>query len=239
MQNIQTQIQALQKQIDILEQKDSQIPTYSFSRISFQDLKKLLKIERDFNSNIFENWFSFKYQFQKSDIEFLEHLIKRNSPLIESYKEEDLKVKMITPILNRIDFLDFQKGVRDFYEESITYKTDKFIFSGTTDFLISKGLDFSEKPYFFIQEFKKSIKNDDPRPQLLAELISAVELNNWTNINGAYIVGSIWNFVILEKIGQNSYKYFISENFDSTKIEDLKNIYKNLLYIKDNILGTD
>jgi hypothetical protein len=131
----------------------------------------------------------------------------------------------------------FQKGIRDFYEEPITYRNSKFTFSGTTDFLVSKGLEFSETPYFFIQEFKKSIKNDDPRPQLLAEMISAIELNSWTTIKGAYIVGSIWHFVILSKIREDSYQYTISENFDSSKIEDLKGIYKNLLYIKDTILS--
>jgi len=73
-----------------------------------------------------------------------------------------------------------------------------------TDFLISKGF-FPEEPYFFIQEFKKSIKYDDPRPQLLAELISAVELNKFNSMKGAYIVVAIWHFVILEKIGTNQY----------------------------------
>ena len=63
-----------------------------------------------------------------------------------------------------------------------------------------------------------------------------MELNNWKTIRGAYIVGSIWNFVILEKLGKDSYQYFVSINFDSTKIEDLKSIYKNLLFVKNEII---
>ena len=55
-------------------------------------------------------------------------------------------------------------------------------------------------------------------------------------MRGAYIVGAIWNFVILEKIGVNKYQYYVSENFDSTKIEDLKGIYKNLVFIKNEII---
>ena len=94
-------------------------------------------------------------------------------------KESDLKVKFIAPILNRIDFRDVDKEIRDFYEEKMTYKTDKFILTGTPDFLISKGLEYSEKPYFFIQEFKRGKDSSHPESQLLAELIAGVELNHF------------------------------------------------------------
>ena len=119
----------------------------------------------------------------------------------------------------------------------ISYKTDKFIFNGTTDFVVSKGLFESEKPYFFIQEFKKGQTDGYPEPQLLAELIAGVELNNETVIKGAYIVGAIWNFVILEKLGKDTYQYYVSENYDSTKIDDLKGIYKNLMFVKEEIIA--
>ena len=94
----------------------------------------------------------------------------------------------------------------------------------------------AKKPYFFIQEFKKRKNNGFPEPQLLAELISAVELNNWQTIKGAYIVGNQWNFVILEKLEVHKYQYFISEEFNSAKIDDLKIIYKNLLFVKNEVI---
>ena len=157
--------------------------------------------------------------------------------LIKDYNEEDLKVKFIIPLLNKIEFLSYENKFRDFYELPLTYKTDKFIFNGTTDFVVSKGLVKSKKPYFFIQEFKRNEEFSNPRPQLLAELISAVEMNSWKTIKGAYIVGENWNFVILEKLGESHYQYFISETFNSTKIEDLKKIYKNLLFVKNEIIA--
>ena len=124
----------------------------------------------------------------------------------------------------------------ELYREKITYKTDDFILTGITDFLVSKGLEYSKKPYFFIQEFKKSIKNDDPRPQLLAELIAAIELNDFKQIKGAYIVGENWNFVILEKLNVNCYQYFISHTFNATHFNELQQIYKNLCFIKQEII---
>jgi hypothetical protein len=155
---------------------------------------------------------------------------------MDSYNEEDLKIHFIAPILNKIKFKSIENNIRDFYENKMVYKTDKFIFSGTTNFLVAKGLFESEKPYFFIQEFKKAEDFSNPRPQLLAELISAVELNDETFMKGAYIIGENWNFVILEKIEKHRYQYFISHTFNSTNIYDLKDIYKNLLFIKNEII---
>jgi len=71
---------------------------------------------------------------------------------------------------------------------------------------------------------------------LLAELISAVELNNFISMKGAYIVGAIWHFVILEKMDTNQYQYFISKLFNATNIKDLKSIYQNLLFVKSKII---
>jgi len=166
----------------------------------------------------------------------LKKLIEKTKPLMKHFKEEDLKLHFLAHLFAKIDFTSYENNFRDFYDEKMTYKTDTFIFNGETDFVVSKGLFKSQKPYFFIQEFKQGKTRKDPEPQLLAELISAIELNNETSMKGAYIVGAIWNFVILEKLETNKYQYFVSENFDSTKIEDLKNIYRNLMFVKKEII---
>ena len=228
-------IEELKAELSKLQVQED-IPIYSFSQMTFDKLHKLFNMKVNITQRIFDSWFNNNIQLNKNDVEFCTDLINDNSFLIESYKEEDLKVKFITPILNRVKFIDTDIPFRDFYEEKITYKTDTFILTGKTDFLVAKGLEFSEKPYFFIQEFKKSIKNDDPRPQLLAELIAAVELNNFTSMRGAYIVGAIWKFVILTKISKHKYQYFVSRNFDSTDSEKLQSIYKNLLFVKNEIM---
>ncbi|MEN8218247.1 MAG: hypothetical protein ABFS56_18135 [Pseudomonadota bacterium] len=211
------------------------IPIYYFSQIKDHELRQLVNIKQKFSTDIFDNWFDNKIIIKDNDIQFLTELLNKEFNFIRIYQEEDLKVKFIAPILNKIDFRNINKEIRDFYEQKITYQTENFILTGITDFLISKGLEYSEKPYFFIQEFKKGKESGYPEPQLLAELIAGIELNNFKTMKGAYIVGAIWNFVILEKLAVNKYRYFISINFDSTKIEELKEIYKNLLFIKDEI----
>lgn len=211
------------------------IPIYYFSNIKDKELRELVNIKQNFSLQIFDEWFNQTINLQDHEIKFLTELLNKEFHFIRIYKEEDLKVKFIAPILNKVDFRNIEKEIRDFYEEKITYKTNEFILTGNTDFLVSKGLEYSEKPYFFIQEFKKAKEISYPESQLLAELITAVELNDFKIIKGAYIVGAIWNFVILEKLAENTYQYFISINFDSTKLADLTAIYKNLLVVKEEI----
>jgi hypothetical protein len=213
-----------------------QLPTFSFSKIRFSDLKRFFKIEQNINiSNCFENWFNSDIEIQENISKFLENLILKNRGLIQNYNEEDLKIHFLSPLFYQIDFKSFEKKYRDFYNEKIRYENDKLVLSGEVDFVLAKGLYESETPYFFIQEFKKGVEFSDPRPQLVAELIAGLEISNFKNIKGAYIIGSIWNFVILEKIEKDSYRYYVSENFDSSKIGDLNLIYKNLLFIKKEI----
>jgi hypothetical protein len=42
--------------------------------------------------------------------------------------------------------------------------------------------------------------------------------------------------VILEKVEESSYEYFVSRTFNSTNIEDLKHIYRNLIFVKREII---
>jgi len=237
LKQLKKEIKELKKQVALLKgEYENKIPTYQYSKIRDIELKKLFEIEQNLDKQIFFKWFNNKIEIDNLVTAFLNDLIAENESLIERYSEEDLKVNFIVPILNKIKFKSYDKKIRDFYELPMTYKTSQFILNGTADFVVSEGLVESKKPYFFIQEFKRNEDYGNPRPQLLAELISAVELNDWKFIKGAYITGGNWHFAILEKLERHKYQYFISQQFDSTKIEDLKSIYKNLLFVKNEIL---
>ncbi len=214
----------------------SKIPTYSFSSITENILESLVTIKKNYNIKILDNWLNNSIEISEKEIEFLQNLIDKVAIFLDDYKEETLKAHFVIPILNQVNFILKEYECSGLYEEAINYKSDTFIFNGTTDFMVSKGLSRCEKPYFFIQEFKRTDENSSVKSQLLAELICGIELNGWSQIKGAYIKGSIWNFVILEKLGKNRYQYFISRVFNSSNIEDLKAIYGNLLFVKNEII---
>jgi len=236
MSDFELQIAELKKKIEDLENKKNTIPSYQYSKIRDVELDKLVEIEENFNTEIFNKWLNHDINLSNEVINFLTVLIKRQAKYIKIYKEEDLKIKFLTPILNKVDFFIEEEKIRDFYEEKLTYSSENFTLNGTIDFLVSKGLKKAEKPMFFIQEFKRAEDYSNPRPQLLAELISAVELNNWKTIKGAYIIGENWNFVILNRLEKHKYEYFVSRTFNSTNFEDLKGIYRNLLFVKQEII---
>jgi hypothetical protein len=232
---ISEKIAKLEKELAELRNLENRVTSFSYSKITKDDLKKLFQLERNFDKSIFNSWFNSSLELSKEDNTFLETLLKKEVDFLQIYKEEDLKVKFLSLILNRVDFkIDYK--IRDFYEEPLVYETEKFRFSGTTDFLVSYGFEKAERPFFFIQEFKKGMEYSNPEPQLLAEMIAGLEISEVNKIKGAYIIGAIWNFVILEKVDDNSYRYWISQNFDSSDLEKLKLIYKNLLFIKSEIL---
>jgi hypothetical protein len=218
------------------DKKNSSVKQYSFSRISISQLRELFEIEKNYDNSIFDNWLQNKIILNQDTENFLKKLLEEEAIILKDYNEEDLKMYFLSQIFNHIKFKDMKNKIRFFSEENLIYKTDKFILNGTPDFIIAKGLDRPQQPYFFIQEFKKEKGTSDPEYQLLAELISAIELNNWNIIKGCYIKGIHWYFVILKRLEKHKYEYFVSQSFDSTKINDLKDIYKNLVFIKNEII---
>jgi hypothetical protein len=103
---------------------------------------------------------------------------------------------------------------------------------GFVDIMIATGTKSPRRPYFFIQEFKPSIPDRDPEVQLLAEMLVTIEKNKTTIMRGGYIIGQLWKFVIVEKIAENNFEYFVSKSFDSLDLPDLKQIYVILQAVK-------
>ena len=238
IQSLLAKIEELQREIDRLQNREDRVPLFSFSKIKDTDLETLFSIRQKLDRYKFNHWFNSPIEISNDEVEFLKTLIDENIDLIQIYHEEDLKINFIAPILKKVNFFMLEHEIRGFYNEKIEYETDKFILKGEADFIVSKGIRRAEQPYFFIQEFKRAEEFSNPRPQLLAEMVVGLEKGGFSSFKGAYIIGAIWNFVILEKIENSSYIYYISHNFDSTKIDDLIKIYKNLLVVKKEILSS-
>jgi hypothetical protein len=231
-------IASLERIIKDKLEEPPKIPSYSFGKITVKELRTLFDLERVYDHQVFNHWFNCDVQVTDEEVNFLTTLLEREIDLIKVYNEEDLKIHFIAPILNKIDYKSFKYKIRDFYEETLVYETPQFILSGIMDFVVATGLEYPENPYFFIQEFKKGLQYSNPEPQLLAELIAAVELNNVKTIKGAYIIGGNWSFMILTKLAQHKYQYSISQNYDSTDLDKLIAIYKNLQFVKQQIIPT-
>jgi hypothetical protein len=227
------EIQELKKLLGLIEEDKPK----AFSSVDMKYLNSLNLINKNLDEDIFDNWFNNNCKISDDEELFLKELLNKYRKVLKSFNEDTLKIKFIGSILEKVEFTNFDLRINDFYHSPLSFKNDKINLNGYCDFYVASGLDYPDNPYFFIQEYKPSQGGGDPEPQLVAEMICAIELNNWKEIKGCFIVGAIWNFVILEKLDKDKYQYFVSQNFDSTKIIDLKDIYRNLLFVKNEIIG--
>ena len=208
----------------------TEIKSYNFSTIKFIELEEIVAIRLTPNLSKFDDWFSYNYKLSRKESLFLKELIDKHFFLLASYLEDTLKIKFIGPILNQVDFTaDY---VHDWYHASLGGEVNGVEIKGFADYMVATGMQEPRKPYFFIQEFKPSIPDRNPEVQLLAELLVTIEKNQTTIMRGGYIIGQFWKFVILEKIGENQFEYFVSPAFDALKLPDLKQIYVILQAVK-------
>lgn len=204
----------------------------SFSKVTFDELNKIVSLTGipDIYDTKFQAWFTYPYNLIQANISLLEQLLIQHKLYISTYSEEELKAKLIIPILNAVNFM--YGDIKDWYERPLKAVINGVEISGYVDIMVATGIKQPQQPYFFIQEFKKSKITVDPEDQLLAELLVAIEITQTPIMRGAYIIGKTWNFVILEKLSTNHYQYYISRVFDNTWLEDLKQIYINLQAVK-------
>lgn len=206
------------------------VKTYSFSNIKFADLKALVDIRQRVDEAVFQEWFQFAYDLNEEEQRFLHELIETNRLYVLSYSEEELKIKFIGPLLNHVHY-QFN-DVRDWYQRPLRARINQAILNGYVDFMVAKGVKEPERPYFFIQEFKKTKIDIDPEDQLLAEMLVAMTLNPSDRMHGAYIIGQEWRFVILQRTAPNTYEYVVSLIFDCLAFESLCRIYQHLQAVK-------
>ena len=210
--------------------ENQEIKSFSFSNIKFSDLEEIVSIKAIDNNKKFDEWFKNPYQINQVENLFLKTLIQKHITRIGFYMEEDLKMKFLSPIFCQVDFIT--DNSQDWYDATLSGIVNGVEIKGFTDIMIASGTESPRKPYFFIQEFKPSIPDKDPRIQLLAELLVAIEKNKTMIMRGGYIIGRNWHFVILEKLAENKFEYFVSKSFDSLDLEDLQKIYVILQVVK-------
>ena len=208
----------------------TEIKSYNFSTIKYSKLEEIVDISIVNNLAKFDEWFETPYQIKEQDIIFFGNLIEKHRTRMSFYMEEDLKAKFIIPILNLVDFM--VAPISDWYDGSLSGMVNGVEIKGFADFMVATGIEQARKPYFFIQEFKPTIPDRNPEVELLAELLVTIEKNQTTIMRGGYIIGQFWKFVIVEKIAENQFEYFVSPAFDALKLPDLKQIYVILQAVK-------
>jgi hypothetical protein len=196
--------------------------TKSFDKWDTDDIERTFKIRRKRTHPTLTAWLAAHHRASERDSEDIEEL--RDSLLmnVNDWNEDELKFKFIAPFMRLIRY--DTEHFRSFTQRIMTAIIDDIKLTGRLDFLVATGSSKPRKPFFFLHEYKKERGSDnDPRAQLLAEMLAARELNTTTYpLYGCYVVGRNWFFVILE-----GSEYAESDAFVATQ-EDIFQIFSIL-----------
>ncbi len=149
-----------------------------------------------------------------------EELVKK-MPKIQTWSEEDLKMKFISPVLELGKVMEDTNFV-SMFDKSLFATVKDYKLSVKADFVIGSGLmDYMEKPYFHFQEYKPNKKpTGDSMAQLLeAFLIAQAKNADGKPLYGCEVVGDTWKFMTMEND-----QYCVSKRFDATDQEELLQI---------------
>ena len=152
---------------------------------------------------------------------FFQRIYLRAKREILGWQEEDLKMKLIGPVLELANLIEDEHCL-SYFEKTVSTTLEGHFLKVKTDFMLAKGiLDKPQQPYFHFQEYKPHRKPvGDSMGQLLEALLIAQEINQAKfPMYGCEVIGKLWTFVILE--GKN---YCLSMSYDCTKQEDLLKI---------------
>jgi len=179
---------------------------------------------------LMEEWTNAEADLNEMELALLKKLWLQAKKNITGWKEEDLKMKFLGPILS-LSNLMYGDKFETYFEKTVSATIEGVFLKTKTDFMIAKGiLDKPQKPYFHFQEWKPH-KNPtgDSMAQLLEALLVAQEVNKHAfPMYGCEVVGKQWSFVILE--GKS---YCISQTYDSTKEAELLQIVAILRKFKE------
>lgn len=224
--------------------------TISFSSFSEQKAINMFNLSPQLEGEMLDVWFNRTKNIDvtENELERLRELLAKSRIFIRGWNEDELKWKFLGPIIELVNFDNFELKIGAFSERPLSLKVNNIEIKGIVDLVIAFGTFAPEQPFFFIQEFKKEQdSNGDAVGQLLAAMSIAQELNKapkpislfeietktYVNIPlyGSYVIGRFWFFLKLEGT-----KYQISKAYDSLDEEELIEIFKILKAQKEIML---
>ena len=203
--------------------------TATFKEWDLDNLEMVFNLKQAWSHSVLEEWESNSQEI--NDIE-KHNIIQLQKTLVRggrAWNETELENKFISPLIMAADIDDEQIGY--FLERPLSGVVEDYQLSGIVDGVIATGVRNPHTPYFCFHEYKRSVENQGtPDAQVLAAMLVAREMNqNSKPIYGLFIVGLIWNFVVLE-----GYEYCISKNYSADN-DQVFAIFKMLKALKQMI----
>jgi hypothetical protein len=198
----------------------------SFDDWTTQEVRLTFNLKQTASSELLTEWLSAIHPLDAHQIEFLQEKKELLKRFYRSWNEDELKFQFIAHIVEMARLRGDNFGT--FSQRKLTVTIDDVTLFGRPEVMIATGQEDPLKPYFFIHEYKPSKRADEPLGQVLAAMVAAQYLNQDNRpLLGCFVLGSIWQFVVLE-----NKTYTLSDNYDATQFDELSAIYSALCQAK-------
>ena len=180
----------------------------NFENWETQDLEMTFGLKRVKNMPLLNNWIDSNATFDDSARQRIEELRNSIADFADYWNEDELKMQAISLMLDIANFRHHQYTI--FSQRTLSATVEGIEIGGRVDFMLASGYQKPIKPYFFIHEYKQERKREnDPKGQLLSELLAAQQKNeNKFPLYGCYVIGRNWFFMVL-----NGKEYGVSDGF--------------------------
>ena len=209
----------------------------TFSTISYEQLKALAGLTEIVDDVAFADWQALGARPSTEEGNALRQLIDWHRVHLESYTEEEVKMKVIGPLIALVNFRE--TGLTEWYERPIQAEIQGELLTGKADFILARGEKEPVPPYFLIQEYKPEFSQNNPEIQLVAELLAALSFSpDRSAIYGAYSNGGSFRMVKLVRNDPASqgtkptHTYMVSRRYDSMHLPDLEALFSFLSAVK-------
>jgi hypothetical protein len=202
--------------------------TKPFEQWTREEVEMTFGIKRNDDLPSLSVWLSTNYEISPTELAQFAEMQNGLRQDIDLYNEDELKFFFISQVMNAIKFKS--TNYRAFTQRPMAFTTQTIdqqaiTVSGVVELVVATGKQTPQKPFFFLQEFKQSLKrNNDPLGQLLIAMLGAqVKNNDDKPIYGCYVLGEKWHFVILD-----GKEYAASSGFDVTKSHEFEQMIRIL-----------
>jgi hypothetical protein len=147
---------------------------------------------------------------------------------VDTWNEDELKFMFISRFIGLVNFVSPHYKVFTQRPMSVKYDNGTKTTSGKVEFMLAKGKQIPQKPFFFLHEYKQENRKDnDPLGQLLIAMVAA-QVQNADNetLYGCFVSGRNWFFIVLE-----GKEYAVSRAYDATQ-KTIYQLFAILLWFK-------
>ncbi len=202
----------------------------TFKEWDLDKLEEAFNLTQRWECSLLEQWENNNEQIDETEKNLLLKLQKTAHRGGRAWNEVELENKFISPLIVAANIDDEKIGY--FLERPLSGIIGDYELSGTVDGMIATGVRNPHIPYFCFHEYKRAIENQgSPDGQVLAAMLVARELNqNNTPIYGLFVVGLVWNFMVLNGNEYCISRTFIADNDDIFTIFKMMKALKQIIY---------